>query len=349
MAVAAVAGIAATGAQRRGDRRGRRRSSFPNNVVVFPDRDFVTIEGYQTHIGRPHSSRSPAAARSSARPRASSRRATSPSRSTTPAVIAGAPARASTSRRTSVPGDKVNISFNGIDAGDTIAGNAFVTGDSTVSGNTLTVKGYAGPGVNQAQMEQRIINPDLVDTEIGKRDIRALPGPLTPAPKGGYSSSLEFEGNTFTATYVFTTAANAQIAANSDLGERAMSWQEEDADGNRQGLTIAEYGEAGGPGMGGCPLGPGDAGAPQPGAASVVRSPGQDVDDRELDPRRAGARRGSRHRLRRRGDPADPVRRRQQRRDRQADLRRRHRREPRRARPRRRATRSRSGRWRATR
>ena len=51
-----------------------------------------------------------------------------------------------------------------------------------------------------------------------------------------------------------------------------MAWQEEDADGNRQGLTIAEFGEAGGPGMGGCPAGPADAGAPQPGAASVVRS-----------------------------------------------------------------------------
>jgi hypothetical protein len=51
-----------------------------------------------------------------------------------------------------------------------------------------------------------------------------------------------------------------------------MSWQVEDADGNRQGLTIAEFGELGGPGMGGCPLGPGDAGAPKPGGASVVRS-----------------------------------------------------------------------------
>jgi hypothetical protein len=51
-----------------------------------------------------------------------------------------------------------------------------------------------------------------------------------------------------------------------------MAWQVEDADGNRQGLTIAEYGEQGGPGMGGCPLGPGDQGAPQPGTASVVRS-----------------------------------------------------------------------------
>src|SRR5919205_2006732 len=25
--------------------------NFPDNVVVFPDRDFVTIEGYQDHIG----------------------------------------------------------------------------------------------------------------------------------------------------------------------------------------------------------------------------------------------------------------------------------------------------------
>ena len=26
--------------------------TFPDNVVVFPDRDFVTIEGYQDHIGQ---------------------------------------------------------------------------------------------------------------------------------------------------------------------------------------------------------------------------------------------------------------------------------------------------------
>src|SRR3954452_19182066 len=25
--------------------------AFPNNIVVFPDRDFVTIEGSQAHIG----------------------------------------------------------------------------------------------------------------------------------------------------------------------------------------------------------------------------------------------------------------------------------------------------------
>src|SRR6185436_8435894 len=55
------------------------------------------------------------------------------------------------------------------------------------------------------------------------------------------------------------------------LGERAMSWQEEDADGNRQGLTIAEFGEGGGPGMGGCPAGPADQASPA-GTYSAVRS-----------------------------------------------------------------------------
>src|SRR3712207_2324615 len=35
-----------------------------------------------------------------------------------------------------------------------------------------------------------------------------------------------------------------------------MAWEKTDANGNRQGLTIAEKGEVGGPGMGGCPVGP---------------------------------------------------------------------------------------------
>ena len=37
---------------------------------------------------------------------------------------------------------------------------------------------------------------------------------------------------------------------------RALSWQAADAAGNRQGLTISEFGELGGPGLGGCPPGP---------------------------------------------------------------------------------------------
>jgi hypothetical protein len=171
------------------------------------------------------------------------------------------------------PGDVVSITFEDGTKDETTVADAAVSEHMTLEGNKITVKGHVGTGVNTAQMEQRIINPDMDDTAIGRRDIRALPGPLTPSDKGGYSSSLEFPtADTFLATYVFDDPAVAEVAAAADLGERAMSWQQEDADGNRQGLTIAEYGELGGPGMGGCPAGPADQGAPAAGTASVVYS-----------------------------------------------------------------------------
>ena len=75
----------------------------------------------------------------------------------------------------------------------------------TQNGTTITVNGFLGPDVTPGQLEQRIINPDLVDV-IGKRDVRAVPGPLTRAAKGGYSSSLAFPTPTsFVATYQFDT------------------------------------------------------------------------------------------------------------------------------------------------
>ena len=108
----------------------------------------------------------------------------------------------------------------------------------TLSGNTLTIKGHLGTDVSRAQLEQRVVNPDLTGTDVARRDIRALPGPLMPAARGGYSSSLTITGNEFTATYVFDDPGDRAIAANGG-GERIMSWQLQDADGNRQGLTIA--------------------------------------------------------------------------------------------------------------
>ena len=67
-------------------------------------------------------------------------------------------------------------------------------------------------------------------------------------PEGGYSSNLEFGGGEFTATYVFDDPAVARIAATGG-GQRILAWQEEDVDDNRQGLTVAEFGEPGGPGI----------------------------------------------------------------------------------------------------
>ncbi|MDQ1056464.1 hypothetical protein QFZ23_000365 [Arthrobacter globiformis] len=248
--------------------------TFPDNIVVFPDRDFVSIEGYEGHAGETAT--------------LEVKRAGKIIGSAQAAVDAGGVAfevnhpggvcwGAGTGLNVTPdirPGDVVSMRFGAAAAGETTVQDTYVTGDAELSGSTVTVKGHIGAGVNPAQLEQRIIEPALKDTTVARRDIRAIPGPLTPAPKGGYSSSLLVTGDTFTATYNFDDAANAEIAANAGLGERAMAWEFEDADANRQGLTIAEYGEPGGPGMGGCPNGPLQSGPPAPSGITAAKVSG---------------------------------------------------------------------------
>jgi hypothetical protein len=246
--------------------------AFPDNLVVFPDRDFVTIEGYQDRIGQ-------TATVEVSRGGKVIGSAQSEVAAGDVAFEINHPGGVCWGNGTDLnvtpdiqPGDKVAIKFGGEVVGDTVVQDTYVSQNSVLEGSTLTIQGHVGPGVNTAQMEQRIVNPDLTETNIGRRDVRATPSTvLTPSDKGGYSSMLTFDGDKFTATYVFDDPAVAQIAA-SGGGERAMAWQEEDLEANRQGLTISEYKEVGGPGMGGCPAGPGDANAPAPGKASVVRS-----------------------------------------------------------------------------
>ena len=246
--------------------------AFPDNIVVFPDRDFITVEGYQQHVGE-------TATLEVTRGGTVVGSATAVIAEGDVAFEINHPGGVCWGNGTALkvtpdikPGDKATIKFAGDEAGDTIAQDAYVTRVNYAPGaTTFTVDGHVGAGVNRAQIEQRIVNPDLVDTAVTRRDVRAVPGGLVRAPKGGYSSNLEFAGDSFTATYVFDDADTARIAATGG-GERVLTWQEEDADGNRQGLTIAEHGELGGPGMGGCPAGPTDQGAPRPGTAAAVRS-----------------------------------------------------------------------------
>ncbi len=269
--VAVVGGIVASAAV----------PAFPDNLVVFPDRDFVSVEGFEQHAGE-------TALLEVVRGTTVMGSAKAVVESGGVAFEVNHPGGVCWGAGTNLqvtpdirPGDVVSIKFlDGTAASEanpvaeTTVSDAFVTADSSLDGATLTVVGHIGAGVNPAFLEQRIINPDLVDTPVAKRDIRALPGPLTPAARGGYSSGMEVDtvAHTFKATYVFDDPAVAQIAANADLGERAMAWQEEDADANRQGLTISEFGEPGGPGMGGCPGGPTQIGTPVPGSAFAVRS-----------------------------------------------------------------------------
>ena len=58
------------------------------------------------------------------------------------------------------------------------------------------------------------------------------------------------------AVYTGLNAAEQQLAVAGQ--SRAMAWLSTNGNGDRFGLTISEFGEVGGPGMGGCPP-PGNA------------------------------------------------------------------------------------------
>jgi hypothetical protein len=249
---------------------------FPNNIMVFPNRDFVSLEGFSEHAGE-----------------AGLVRVTRPGVGVVGSAI-GIVSGTDVAFEVNHPGgicwgagtglqvtpdiqagDVVSLSFGGVEAAATTSLDVYAN-DAVQNGTTVIVTGHIGNSVDPANMEQRIIEPALVDTVIGKRDVRAVPGPLTPAPRGGYQSSLEFAPATqsFTATYIFDNASDAFIAANAGLGERAMAWEFTDAAGNRQGMTIAENGEPGGPGVGGCPNGPLQSGPPGPTSVVAVAVPG---------------------------------------------------------------------------
>jgi Chitobiase/beta-hexosaminidase C-terminal domain/Fibronectin type III domain len=256
--------------------------TFPDNVLVFPNRDFIAVEGYQDHAGE-----------------TATVEVTRPGVGivgSAEAVVSGDDVAfeinhpggfcwgAGTGLNVTpdiLPGDVASIRFGTTKAGDTRVQDGFVTADAalsttTLTNDTVTVTGHIGPDVINDNTEQRIVEPALTDTAVARRDVRALPGPMTPAAKGGYSSALEFNNanHTFTATYVFDDPSVAKIAANASLGERLLSWELTDAAANRQGVTIAEFGEPGGPGLGGCPNGPLQSGPPGPTDVSAAKVSG---------------------------------------------------------------------------
>lgn len=240
----------------------------PNNLLVFPNRDFVTVEGYTDHAGE-------TALLEVTRGNTVIGSATATVSGGDVAFEVNHPGGVCWGNGTSLkvtpnilPGDKATVSFGGNAAGDAKVQEAFVTNVAYDGLKTVTITGRAklDTGVDAGNVEQRIVNPDLVAL-IGKRDVRAVPGGPATAPKAGpagtYSSNLVVDAatNGFTATYDFDSADVAKIVAEGG-GERFLSWQVTDVAGNRQGVTIAELGEPGGPGIGGCPAGPNDLNPP---------------------------------------------------------------------------------------
>jgi Chitobiase/beta-hexosaminidase C-terminal domain/Fibronectin type III domain len=254
----------------------------PDNITIFPDRDFISVDGFADHAGQPITielTRPGQGVIGSATGTAASAAEITAGN---PIIEVNHPGGLCWGAGGGVqvtpdiqPGDTAVVKFGNTAAGDTTTQDVAVT-DSALEGSRLTVNGRVGPGVDPANLEQRIVQPDLKDDPaVGRRDVRAVPGPLTQSDKGNYQSALEVNGQTFTATYEFDNPETALTASKGQL--RAMNWQNTDGDGNRQGITISEFGEAGGPGMGGCPAPAAQQGPLSPTGVTAVQN-GANVD-----------------------------------------------------------------------
>jgi hypothetical protein len=232
----------------------------PHNIVVFPQRDFVTLEGYTNRLTEVGKTATVVVTRGGVE----TSRATGTITAGDVSLEINHPGGVCWDGVTPniKPGDVVRVSVPGAGSDSTIVQTPEVTpqggdGFRKAGAFDLVVEGKRSAGFPLSRIEQRIVNPDMDPTDIGRRDIRA------PSRPGPYTSTLAPNGtNGFTATYHFvtdgdTTAAEAtemrDLAAEGQM--RALSW-EALVGGERQGLTISEFGEVGGPGFGGCPTGP---------------------------------------------------------------------------------------------
>ena len=144
------------------------------------------------------------------------------------------------------------------DNGDaTTTANVTVTEPATEVGTDIVIKGVAADAAGNPadidNIESRVINPALVDTEVGRRDLRA-PGGVA----GAYTGTFAYDpvdpvtnprGTNYTATYSGLSPEAREIAVEGQ--SRMLAFFPGGA--VRQGLTIFEFGELGGPGFGGCP------------------------------------------------------------------------------------------------
>lgn len=254
----------------------------PDNVVVFPNRDFVSLEGFVDDVGKQaliQVRRPNVGVIGSAKGEIGA--GDHPLEVNHPGGLcwgAGTSLQVTPDLR---PGDvvvalveKVPNSGTFVEVSDTTVQDTYVSDDPgpavSLNGSQVVIRGYVGASVNKSQLEQRIINPDLEGTNVARRDVRATTPTFTASPNGSYQSKLEFSGTTFTATYEFTSATAAATAAAGQA--RMMAWQLTDENANRWGLTIAEFGELNGPGFAGCPNGPMLQGPPLPTEVVALRN-----------------------------------------------------------------------------
>ena len=223
---------------------------MPHVPTVFPDRDFVSAEGYANNkdmritvlrngvqIGEATGTTDKDGLIEVNHPGGVCWSGT------TPNIIAGDKVVIAEADAPADTGDAVTVS-------DVTADAAIKETDAL--GNPtdrVVIKGRAlnadGSPMDLSLVEQRVVNPDLKDTAVGKRDVRAVVGE-------GLSADPSVPGG-FIAVYDQYPDDIDDLIVNGQT--RVLTWQDTNAAGDRLGVTIHEVGEVGGPGFGGCPGG----------------------------------------------------------------------------------------------
>lgn len=250
----------------------------PNNIICFPERDFCNFENFLSNTGKPllvEVNRSGKIIGSAV------------------GVVSGDVVAFEVNHPGGVcwgdgttlkvtpdikPGDVVTIRDGALVLGGMTIQNGYISSYNLV-GNTLKITGFIASTVIATNIEVRIVNTLLLGTTVQKRQVNAVPGPLVQ--QTGYQSGIVITGTTFVATFIFSTQKAATIAGSGE-GYSVSLWQKTTFNEGRQGLTISEYGEVGGPFGAGCPSGPQDIGSPIVNAIAVSGnlvkwSPGKDV------------------------------------------------------------------------
>lgn len=136
--------------------------------------------------------------------------------------------------------------------------------------NTLTINGRYGPGVDMPNPADLVGDPGKIGIEIVNPEMRngsaigerAIGWPTDAAPTGhtveGSVSGTDAAGGTFSVKYGFQNTADLELANAGSI--TALGWLAEPDPAlgleAQFGLTLNEFYESGGPGMGGCPASP---------------------------------------------------------------------------------------------
>ncbi len=241
---------------------------FPDDIIVFPERDFINVLGFNgANLNTPHSGKKAQlqVVRSINGVSTIIGEAFPTISGTNFAFDINHPfgycwGAGSTYQVTPdvQAGDQVIIKINGVE----IASSTVLPIKITQKAIVQNVVVLSGTGVSALPdpnfIDCRIVQPALVNTIVGRRDVRAIPAAAGVLRTTGYTSSLVTDGDIFTCTFTFfdsTGQPNPTNAASAYSGISSVSgWLFADAAGNTNGMTISEFEGAGGPMDSTCPI-----------------------------------------------------------------------------------------------